>query len=193
MKYTAAGKTTVILLLLFLTGCATHRDAWNQVYGVPVNSTVHLLQPLTIGIRRNQVFLQDGNIAEPRSFYVVSKYYDQYYPFCYFEVPYSSSSPQTIEPDSFTVTAVYQDETDVVTAPSSRLMSIPSIGGEEGGARSVALLTVMRLHSDKQPHVKQLVCTGGFELESWAKPATLKEIDHALGEIARLDTAAGSP
>ena len=193
MKYMPAGKTAIISLLLLLTGCAAHRDVWNQTYGIPVNSTVQLMQPLTIGIRRNQVILQDGMISDPRSYYAVSIDYDQYYPFCYFEVAKSSRSPQTIEPDSFTVTAVYQDEVEVVTKPSTRLMSIPSVGGEAGGARSIALLTIMLLHSDKQPQVKKLACAGGFDIESWASLPTLKEIDHTLGEIARLNTGTGRP
>ena len=184
-----------ILLVILISGCDTtrHRDAWNQIYNIPVNSVVHLLQPLTIRPRHTQVYIQNGTTDHPKRFFGLFTGHDEYYPFCYLEVADISKSPQTIEPDTFAVTAVYQDESEIVTNGSGRLLSPPTIGNGDGdyGIIMIARLSVMQLHSDQQPQVKKLACTGGFAAEQRARLPTLEEIEQVLGEIARLDTDTG--
>ena len=188
MKLSPAGKTTFILLTLLLTGCAAHREAWNKIYGIPVNSTVAVMQPLTIPVRDTQVFIQEATSRHPQG---IPGSYNSYYPFCYFEVADISNAPQSIEPGTFTITAVRQDETEIIArAGPGRLVVQPSIGGQgDAGLRMIYRMFEMRLHSDEQPQVKKLVCSGGFDIESWAKLPKLKEIEQALGNVARLELA----
>lgn len=185
--YSSFARNLVLFMLaLLITGCASHREAWNQVYGVPVNSTVRLLQPLTIPVRDTQVFIQEGTSKYEESPFGSQ---DQYYPFCYFEVADISESPQIIEPDTFIVTAVSRDETDVIAEAAPIRVAGPLLAqaGGGGSVRMIVRMTVMRLHSDRQPQMRKLVCAGGFDLESWAKLPTIKDIELALGNVAKLD------
>ena len=170
-----------LILPLVLIGCATGSSMvkWNSIYGVPVNSTVSLLQPLTIRVRDTQAFLQDGIRIQGQS-------YDQYYPFCYFEIYTLASAEQTIEPDVFTITAVSREETQIVQTAPIKLASL--IAFNVGGARSMTTqLTIMRIHSEKQPDVRKLVCAGGFDDTHDTELPTIQEISHALGDIAKLN------
>ena len=194
-KSSSAGKLLMIFLIVFISGCDTtkHREAWDKTYRIPVDSTVQLFQPLTIRARHTQVFIQNGSTEHPKRLFGLKTGHDEYYPFCYFELADISKSPQMIDPDIFTITEVYQDETQIVSTGSQRLHS-PAAVGDGDGDRSLTMvfrLFVMHLHSNKQPHVKKLACTSGYEFDHWAKLPTLKEIHDALGEIARLDTSAG--
>ncbi|MCW8963272.1 MAG: hypothetical protein OQL16_05695 [Gammaproteobacteria bacterium] len=186
-----ASRLVVLLLLLTSAGCqvSQHRMAWEKVYGISVNSSISLQQPLTIRPRHTQVFLQDG-AAIYRHGWLSG--YDQYYPFCYFEVADIADSEQTISEDTFTITRVYRDETDIVQARPTRLTGQIMVGDDAvGGIRMIVKTTVMRLSSDKQPEVKMLVCGGGFDHEPFAELPTVDEIRHTLGDIARLDLAPG--
>ncbi|MCW8963273.1 MAG: hypothetical protein OQL16_05700 [Gammaproteobacteria bacterium] len=161
------------------TGCQTTqaRIAWDKTYGIPVNSKLTLLEPLTIPALGTQVFLQDGR----------QRGYNSYYPFCYFEVLDPKKTEQNIQADSFIITEVYQDETDIVQTTPTRLASLGTIVAE-GTIRMIVRTTVMRLYSERQPHVKKLVCGGGFDHETFAKLPTSQEIVLTLGDIARIDT-----
>ena len=172
------------MLALLMTGGASHREAWTQVYGVPVNSTLRVLQPLTIPVRDTQVYIQEGALQYPGGPFSGR---DLYYPFCYMELADISAAPQTIEPDTFTVTAVYQDETDIIAEAAPIRVAGPLLASDGGAVRMIYLMTVMHLHSDRQPQVKKLVCSGGFDLESSAKLPTVKDIEAALGNVAKLD------
>jgi len=189
-----AGWLVVLLLLLASAGCqiSQHRVAWEKVYGIPVNSSISLQQSLTIRPRHTQVFLQDGTAIYSRGWVSLLSGYDQYYPFCYFEVADISDSEQTISGDTFIITRVYRDETDIVQARPTRLTSQIMVGDDAvGGFRMIVKTTVMRLSSDKQPEVKMLVCGGGFGHEPFVELPTVDEIRHTLGDIARLDLAPG--
>jgi hypothetical protein len=164
---------------------AKHRIAWEKTYGIPVNSTITLLQPLTIPVRDTQIFLQE-NRTKPQHGWSGS--YDEYYPFCYFEVRDIAETEQVIEPDTFTITDVYLDETEIVQTRPTRLASLIAMGGDaDGGIQIIVQTTVMRLSSSKQPQMKMLVCGGGFAPAPFAETPKIEEIRRALGDIARLD------
>lgn len=116
--------------------------------------------------------------------------YNDYYPFCYFELDDIAKTEQFIEPDTFTVTRVYRDETDMIVQAPPRVASLISVGGDaDYGINMIVQTTVMRLHSSRQPKVKMLVCAGGFDLPPFARLPTVEEIRLALGNIATLSLA----
>ncbi len=170
-------------LLLGLTiGCQTTatRSPWASAGTIPVGSKLQLNKPLVVPARDNQVFIQQNR-----------EKYDTYYPFCYFELRGITDGPRTIEPDTFTISRVYRDETEFVQSQPIRVASLLHISGAVGGggARLIVQTTVMDLHSDKQPSVRRLVCAGGFALEYYATPPTMEEITKILQGIAQLKTS----
>ena len=173
-----------LLTAFLLYGCLSTqaRVSWDNTYGIPVNSTISLLQPLTISAQDTQVFIQYGK-AVYSSGYTYG--YDQYYPFCFFEVQDIAQAEQTILVDNFIVTEVFQDETQFVQATPTRMASLITVSANYTVPMIVQTMT-MRLHSDKQPQVKKLVCGGGFDHPPFAKLPTIKEIEVALGDIAQL-------
>jgi hypothetical protein len=161
---------------------------WASRATIPVGSELRLLQPLTVPPNDNQVFIQDGNSAPTSG--GITYGYDQYYPFCYFELHGLAKESRTIEKDTFTITRVYRDETEFVQSKPVQVASLVLIAGSDGdsGARLILETTVMDLHSEKQPAVRRLVCGGGFDLEPYASPPTIKEVTEVMQGVAQLVT-----
>jgi len=175
---------TYLLVPFLLYGCLSTqaRISWENTYGIPVNSTVSLLQPLTIPVQDTRVFIQHGKAVYSQG-YIYG--YDQYYPFCFFEVQNIAEVEQTIQADNFTITEVYRDETEFVQTTPTRMASLINVNIVNDLALIVQTMT-MRLHSDRQPGVNKLVCAGGFDSPPFAELPTIKEIEEALGDIAQL-------
>lgn len=173
-----------LLTPFLLYGClgTQARVNWDNTYSIPVNSTISLLQPLTIPAQDTQVFIQYGKAVYSTGY---TYGYDQYYPFCFFEVQDIAETEQTILADNFTITEVYRDETEFVQTTPTRMASLITVSGDYGISIIVQTMT-MKLHSDKQPGVSKLVCGGGFDLPPFAELPTIKEIEEALGDIAQL-------
>ena len=175
---------TYLLTPFLLYGCLSTqaRVSWDNTYGIPANSTISLLQPLTIPAQDTQVFIQYGK-AVYSSGYTYG--YDQYYPFCFFEVQDIAQAEQTIVADNFTITEVTREETEFVQTTPTRMANLITVGADYT-IPIIVQTTTMKLHSDKQPQIKKLVCGGGFDHPPFAKLPTIKEIEEALGDIAQL-------
>ena len=183
--------TTVLAALSSCQRTYVH-SPWASRATIPLGSEVRLLQTLTIPPNDNQVFIQEGNTAPTSA--GITYGYDQYYPFCYFELHGLSKEARTIEQDTFTITRVYRDETEFVQSKPAQVASLTLIAGSDGdsGARLILQTTVMDLRSDKQPAMRRLVCGGGFDLEPYASPPTMDDITGILKGIAQLVTKAPS-
>jgi hypothetical protein len=186
---------TLLFIMLVLTGCQTNttRSPWASRGTIPSGSTIHLLQPLTVPARDNQVFIQNGEAAYSKG---ITYGYDQYYPFCYFELHGLAEGPRTIEKDTFVIQRVYVDETEFVRSKPVKVASLVQVASSDdpgGGIRLIVQTTVMELHSDNQPSVRRLVCAGGFDFESFAQLPTIKDVNDVLQGIARLETAVPGP
>lgn len=181
-------------ILITLTGCQRTyvHSPWASRATIPVGSELRLLQPLTVPPNDNQVFIQDGKASEYST--GITYGYDQYYPFCYFELHGLSKEPRIIEEDTFTIRRVYRQETEFVQSKPVRVASLSHIGLSDagGGARLILQITVMELHSEKQPAVRKLICGGGFDLEFFAETATMKDIEEILQGVAQLNTTGQS-
>ena len=108
-------------------------------------------------------------------------------PHCQLEVRNISATPQTIEPDVFSVIRIRKMEEEV--ALPYRLASASMLHGSkdaDGGPVWLAYRTEMYLHSDQQPDVLRLIC-GHLEIPNDAKHLTVAQMREALGNIIRLE------
>jgi len=96
------------------------------------------------------------------------------------------AAPQTIKPDTFTITRVFLDEGFVSLFPKlaslTMTASYPGLYLGAGGVTAVVYITEIYLESDIQPDVVRLSC------KQWDDPMmgahlTLQEIKLALGEL----------
>jgi len=165
-------------LTLMLGGCLSEQSIhkWRQTYGVPIGSTVSLVESLSIPARHTRAFIQDGRLTHHDGYQTG---YNQFYPFCYFETARFSSREQTIEPDRFTVVGVGREETQVVSATP---VLLASVSGGNSSVHMVVELTILTLSSDRQPDVTTLACGGGFQDPGDAELPTIKEIAEVLGK-----------
>jgi len=174
----------LLVSMLLLSGCISQqaRVSWQKTYKIPVHSSISLFQPLTIPARHTQVFLQDGKAVYSSGY---NYGYDQYYPFCFFEVHDVIETEQTISADRFIITSVHREETEIVQTKPIKLASL-IVSNDYDTASLIVQTLIMRLHSDKQPGLKRLVCGGGFDSQPFAELPTIEQIEHTLGDIAKL-------
>jgi hypothetical protein len=141
-------------------------------------------EPLIIQSRKVRTFLQDGTQTSQRRF---SSGYDQFHPFCFFEVGKLVRHEQTIEPDTFTVTRTSREHTRIVHVEESGMTGLSS--GNGGGLTQIIELHIMRLESTSQPDVRRMVCANGFDEPSRVRLPTIDEINQALGKLVTLTLA----
>lgn len=176
----------VLLVVFFTTSLAVYpsaaRDLWRSEYGIGKGSRVALHIPLTINALGHQVFIQGGEVKKDHALsYNLS--YDQYYPFCYFEIRTPSSQTQTILPDEFEITRVTADETEVVQLGPTR---VASSMGFDGSPSQIVEILILELYSKTQENVEQLVCADGFNDPPYVVMPTLKQVRDTLGQVATL-------
>ncbi|TNG00376.1 MAG: hypothetical protein EP297_03870 [Gammaproteobacteria bacterium] len=176
-------KLFLVFSIFFITSCqsTTAYKNWAEQYEVPVGSKVTVNEPLTIPSRKVRAFLQDGTQTSQRRF---TSGYDQYHPFCYFEVRNLVSHEQTIEPDTFTITRASRETTRIVHVEEGTMTGLSS--GNGGGLTHIIELNIMRLESKSQPDVTRMVCASGFDEPSKVRLPTIDEINQALGKHATL-------
>jgi hypothetical protein len=168
-----------ILLLLSLTlvaGCqyVPPRDIGSPFFSPPAGSQLRLTRPLTIPANDAGVFIQYGkpqySVWQP----------DRYYPSCDFELRTRSSHERVVEPDTFTVTRTVRETENVMLAPA-----IVASHDTGNGAPHENYMTILYLHSDKQPDVFRMTCQH-WEDPSDAQHLTIKQIRQALGDLFTL-------
>jgi len=177
--------TAVFLIASLLDYPAVADGLWRSEYGITHGSKVILHIPLAIGARNYQVFIQGGEVKKDKAFsYNLS--YDQYYPFCYFEIRTSSDQTQTISPDAFEITRVTADETEIVLSRSTQVAQLFNLADIPS---QIVEVLILELRSETQVNVKQLVCADGFADPSQVVMPTLKQIKDTLGQVAILRIA----
>jgi len=138
------------LLISSLTSCAFQppKDINSSFYTTPIGSQLKLHRALTIPANNTQVRIQNGE--------VINSYWDldAYYPNCNLELRERTEVARIIKPDTFIISRVTRDTENV-------MLNKPTVvtGFSAGGsAPNVDYLTIMHLHSPRQPEVTQISC-----------------------------------
>jgi hypothetical protein len=176
----------VILLIcaVLLVGCQPAylkdgRPNENSPYfEIPVGSKFVLHQTLTIRPYSRNVFFQNGR-ALP--FFDVNEFID----YCALTLYAQKQAPQTVKPDTFTVTKVYREYLyQLASAP----VVLAQMFQDKDGDTWHVLATQMELQAKDQPDVIRLTCA------AWGLPqdisnVTLAGIRKSLGDVATLELA----
>lgn len=172
----------IVAMTLVLTACqqAPVRDESSYLSRVAVGSKFVLHESLTVPVGHARVFLQDGKVVDKVRL-------DRYRPHCNFEVRSVSDGTLRIEPDTFLVIGVDEDEEEIVSRPQL-LRNVVLDSSEEGGGISMITLYVTHwLFSERQPEVMRLTCHGGLDFPFDARPPGIAEIRQALGKLVTLN------
>lgn len=172
----------LLLLSLALAACqyVPPRDIDSPFFSPPAGSLLRLTRPLTIPAHDAGVNIQDGH-AQYSSWRL-----NRYYPHCNFELHTRANQERVIEPDTFTVTRTVRETENALLAPAI----VAGFGGSGDGPPNENYMTVLYLHSDRQPDVFRMTC------QHWEDPSegnhlTVQQIRQALGDLFIL-TIAGS-
>lgn len=143
--------------------------------------TLELHREIRIPGERTRTFFQNG-AQQPGI--------NEFKPFCQLEVNRLREEPQTVQPDSFTITHVGGKTETVVALTPTLVASLDNnvawLDRNDGGPLRVTQILYFRLHSNRQPDVRELGCGGAFDSPGNAAAPTLQEIAAALGENATL-------
>lgn len=143
--------------------------------------TLELHRDIHIPSERTRTFFQDG--AQQSGI-------NEFKPYCQLEVNRLQAEPQTVSPDSFAITRVGGKTETVVALTPTLVASLDNnvawLDRNDGGPLRVTQVLYFRLHSDRQPDVRELACGGAFDSPGNAAAPTLQEIATALGENATL-------
>jgi hypothetical protein len=185
-----------IVLGLMLTGCQTGvRDSDSRFFLPPVGTRVIVHQEIPIPQRWARVYLQDGSL------YAKGKY-NEYYPNCVFIVAEVSDGSAAIEPDTFEVYDVRWGSQDVLGGLPVMLAGVSiGIGGggggfviggvSDGGAVFQNYNVIMKLRSERQPGVIELICNAGKDDPDRVEQPTVEQMRQSLGAYASLELPAG--
>ena len=191
-------KPIALLLLVFLTSSCGLPLVYEPVTIkelLPVGSTLRLTQALEIPAGHSYVYIAHGKVAPFKAYNSVNIYS----PHCMFRLNKVSSEERQVMPDQFVVTKVvewedYHGQLDNMK-PASIDLADKRVPGfirtelavkDDAGPSNVMYATIMSLHSDRQPEVKELVC-GHWDDLGVVEPLTLKEMEFALGDLIIID------
>jgi hypothetical protein len=167
-------------------GCQT-TDPRGGFYSSPLQpgDQVEVLKDIPVPAGLARVYLQQGKLTT----YGGS---NQYVPFCYFRLRDPLPAEQHVRPGVFLVDSVWLDETSVMLARPTRVVSaVLGFGGGYGWS-TMAYQFHIALKSDEQPGIK-LVCSGAFDSPAAAVPIRLPEVREALGEYASVRVRETAP
>lgn len=184
----------VLALLLPLGGCQYNNYVYetpnDEPWSVPAKGTVvELTQALTFSPGSSRVYIQDGIVSNRSGI-------TEYRPWCQFYLYESQDDmkhSRSIEPDRFTVTRSSQNVGLVEAAPLELAAVGIGVGAGYGTSYMYArddagpqpLTTTMRLSSDKQPQVHELICSVSDDMRR-ANFVSINKIKATLGDIAIL-------
>ncbi len=179
-------RLTVLFLIVFgLSACSplTIRDVDTGRQLVMTGGQFILHQDLEVRPERTHVFFQNGQVTNSVG---------EYTPHCKIQVWKRVDTVQVIEADTFRIERVSWEIDNIVnSAPvvyASTELRLASGGGGNGNGESDHMhVWRMRLHSDRQPNVRYLLCGGAFDTPGSARDATLQDIQNSLGDIATLE------
>jgi hypothetical protein len=174
-------RLALVAALLLLMACqqAPVRDENSPRSRVSIGSHFILHQVLAVPVGHARVFMQEGQV-------VAKNKLERYQPHCNIEVHSVSSGGSYIEPDTFVVTAVMEDEVEVVRGTAWQHYASLFYSGDGMDTLMLSRFVRHTLQSASQPEVMRLTCHGGFA-EPWqvATPS-VREIRQALGELVTL-------
>jgi len=142
-----------------------------------VGGRVELREPLQVPAGKARVFLQHGKVRSGFDFYV---------PHCSFEIRSVDHDGVTIAADTFGITRVTHEITEVVQLDRVRFASLASADVDAGGISQRFEGYHFSLNSARQPEVMRMSCFGLHAQPGDLWPPTLREIGATLGDIARL-------
>ena len=176
----------VVLVTLTLLGCQSGpgsypgRDDVPAYYAIPVGSELSLHQAIAVAANTVSVFIQDGKL-------IAKGERDQYRPNCKFELYTMAAQSRTVEPDTFTITRLVQ-ENDAGIGAGFSVFAGGSLGMGGDSPSMTDYRTVMYLRSERQPDVSRLSCQH-WEDPTVAEHLRLDQIRQALGEVMTLTIA----
>ena len=152
---------------------------------IPDGSQLIIRQNLTIPGGKARVYIQYGKVIKENE-------KDQYLAHCWLQSWKVLEYPQEIKADTFTIKSSSRYE-DLVYKTRPLLLASNSkneyaLQVSFGSVTAIDQQTVLHIHSEKQPDIRELVCS------YWDDPAndkhlTLQEIRAALGDIIQLKLA----
>lgn len=188
-------KNSITGILLLISSCATGPyPVTSPYFQIPIGSYIELNQALTVTPNRGRVYLQYGKV-------VTEKEKDNYQPHCWFLSWKVLETPQTINPDVFTVMRSQKDEEIVrnlsnIKLASNTIETSPGIETTIGKGRNtnriddsaplaVIYTTQIHIHSEKQADIRLLECSHWDDPNS-GDHLTVDQMQQALGKIATI-------
>jgi hypothetical protein len=173
-----------LIPLFLLQACTplTIRDTTTNAYVPMQTGSLELHREVRFPRERTRVYFQDGELVPTLN---------EFKPHCQLEISPLRDEVQTVRPDRFEITWISTRIDPVVMMQPVRLAAVGmGVGaffcGGDGGVTRQAQVFLFRLHSERQPQVRQLNCGGAFEDPGLAKWPTLQDIARALGDHATL-------
>jgi hypothetical protein len=191
-------KIPVLFLALLISSCNVSLVYKPETIKelLPVGTKLRLTQTLIIPAERAMIYIANGKVVPLKNFNTV----DVYEPYCMFYLHNGSNQPRQIEPDQFDVIRVvewegYHGNTSQIKLASiddsnirlSGLFNGIASSDIDAGPSIIMYATILRLHSAKQPEVKELVC-GHWDHQGTVEPLTLQEMKVALGDLVVIAT-----
>ncbi len=148
-----------LLFTLVLGGCATPgQPAGHAAHAMPqVGNRLVLERPIPLEPDQVSVLIQYGKLT-------TAWHADKYQPYCKLEMWSKLDRARTIEPDTFTVTAVNLGQWYVQARPPQEGFIRVDDREDDGGPMAVIMSTKLRLHSARQPDVYRMTCSDWDDL-----------------------------
>ncbi len=175
-------KKLLLLISLSITSACAHGPypVSSPYFTIPEGSHLILKQTLTIPADTGRVTIQYDKV-------ITNNNKNLYYPHCWFLSWKLSTSPTLITKDDFVITSSEKNENFVSTQQTFSLASadIGSLSGMTSETMLLEYSTILTIHSEKQPDIRQLICSHWDEAPR-GQHLTLSQINKALGKIAQL-------
>jgi len=193
-------RLAIIFSFLFLASCgASFKYKPVSIKElVPVGSTLRLMQAIEIPANRAYVYIANGKVMPFKNYNTV----DVRKPYCRIGFAKRDTKARQVQPDSFRITKIveWEDYHGKLGNPQWARLDLADVnihGGfrfgvldfNDGGPSIIMYATIMTLHSDRQPAVKELVC-GHWDEQGIVEPLTLTEMKTALGDLMTIDVVA---
>jgi hypothetical protein len=167
----------IVFLAAVLSACQSDATYYaspedNPAYLPATGTKLALHQPLTIAPDKAGVYLQYGKTTE---FNQIQRYSAH----CRFEVYKLSTEHQLIQPDTFIIHKISQQQSAADFSPYRK------IGRYDGGVAYLYYATEFYLTSTTQPNVFRLTC-GHWLLANEGRYLSLMEIRSTLGDVITL-------
>ncbi len=167
---------TVCCIALSIAACQTPDIAGDNDSAslTPAISTVTLNKEFPIRPDRTNEYIQNGEIT-------LFEHVSEYHPFCKLELRKLADSARVIQPDSFSVSRIYQ-ETEFA---GFRKMMLAG----DGSSGLIMSTTYLYLQSEKQPGIFRLSCMR-LDMSFYTRHVSVNEMRDTLGSMFTLSTQA---